>query len=89
MLTVRIKTVEGNVEAFETQSFVCVKAEKMKPEILCVEVFSESGKRMCKVKRHFQRFYKKYIFKPSPVQPQMPIQPPLSEGEACEPPKEK
>lgn len=62
---VRLELVNGNVEMFETQNFVCAPKAEMNPGILKCEVFDSSGKRRYVSERHFKAFYKKHIYKPT------------------------
>lgn len=63
-MTVKLELVNGNVEIFETQNFVCAPVKIMNPDILKCEVF-ENGKRLCKRERRFKAFYKKFVYKPT------------------------
>lgn len=62
-MTVRIKNIDGNVETFETKEYLVSKKKDMHPAILDVRVYAGSR---CIVHRHrwFQKFYKKFIYKP-------------------------
>jgi hypothetical protein len=62
---IKLELVNGNVEMFETNNFVCAPKAEMNPDILKCEVFDSSGKRRYVSERHFKSFYKKYLYKPA------------------------
>lgn len=63
MITVKVKLVHGNIEVFETESYNLSPVKQMHPGILEVWVYAE-GKKLAHIKRHFQKFYKKFLYKP-------------------------
>lgn len=63
MITVKVKTIHKTTEIFETQNYVVCNAKECHPDILDVKVYV--GTKCIKhVKRHFQWFYKKFLYKP-------------------------
>ena len=65
MITVRLKTIHKTTEVFTTEKYIVCCTKEMHPDILCVDVY-ENGKKICHLKRHFQWFYKKFLYKPLP-----------------------
>lgn len=63
MITVKVKLVNGNVEIFKTESYVVSKVKDMHSAILDVKVYADR-KRLIHRKRHFQWFYKKFLYRP-------------------------
>lgn len=66
-MTVKVLTVENNVECFETGKFVVSPVKDMNPLILSVWVYS-GNKLICRRKRHFTWLYKHFTFKSKKVQ---------------------
>lgn len=67
MITIKIKTVNGDVETFTTEKFTVGEKKKWYPEILDIRVFIETRCVLHK-KRHLQWFYKKFLYKPSQIE---------------------
>lgn len=63
MVTVKVKTVKNTVEVFNTESYVIGQKKDLHPDLLDVKVYAGS-KCVIHIKRHFQWFYKKYLYKP-------------------------
>lgn len=64
MVTVKVKTIHDTTEVFNTNSYVIGKKKDLHPDLLDVRVYA--GSRCVKhVRRHFQWFYKKYLYKPA------------------------
>lgn len=63
MVTVKVKTVKDTIEVFNTESYVIGKKKNLHPDLLDVKVYIGS-KCVKHVKRHFQKFYKKFLYKP-------------------------
>ena len=63
MITVKVKLVHGNIEIFETKSYNLSPVKEMHPDILEVWIYAE-GKKLAHLKRHFQKFYKVFLYKP-------------------------
>jgi len=63
MVTVKVKTVKNTVEVFNTESYIIVQKKDLHPDLLEVTVYAGS-KCVMHIKRHFQWFYKKYLYKP-------------------------
>lgn len=63
MVTVRVKLVDGNIEVFTTDKYMVSSVKDMHSAILDAKVYAGSK---CIVHRHrwFQKFYKKFIYKP-------------------------
>lgn len=63
MVTVKVKTVKNTIEVFSTESYIIGEKKDLHPNLLDVKVYV--GSRMVyHVKRHFQWFYKKFLYKP-------------------------
>jgi hypothetical protein len=63
MVTVKVKTVKNTIEVFNTESYIISEKKDLHPDLLDVKVYV--GSRMvCHIKRHFQWFYKKFLYKP-------------------------
>lgn len=63
MVTVKVKTVKDTIEVFTTESYTVGPKKDLHPDLLDVKVYI--GTKCVKhVKRHFQRFYKKFLYKP-------------------------
>ena len=63
MVTVKVKTVKDTVEVFNTESYIIGPKKDLHPDLLDVKVYAGS-KCVKHVKRHFQWFYKKFLYKP-------------------------
>ncbi len=63
MVTVKIKTVKDTIEVFTTESYVIGKKKDLHPDLLAVDVYAGS-KKVYHTQRHFQWFYKKFLYKP-------------------------
>lgn len=63
MVTVKVKTVHGTTEIFETEKYIISTIKDMHPDILEVSVYF-GDKRIAHSKRHFQGIYKKFFYKP-------------------------
>lgn len=63
MVTVKVKTVRDTVEVFNTESYVIVKKKDLHPDLLEVTVYAGSRK-VYHMRRWFQKFYKKFLYKP-------------------------
>lgn len=68
MLTVKVKTVDGKTELYEIEKYLISTKKLMHPAILEVTVYSQAGKKLKKIKRHFQKFYIKHKYKPETVE---------------------
>nr|DAU31828.1 MAG TPA: hypothetical protein [Bacteriophage sp.] len=66
-MTIITKLANGNTEIFETQNYIVSKAKDFHPALLSVSVF-QGDKKIFKKSRHFQFFYKHFIFKSEKVQ---------------------
>lgn len=63
MVTVKVKTVKNTIEVFNTESYIIGEKKDLHPDLLDVKVYA--GSRMVyHVRRHFQWFYKKFLYKP-------------------------
>lgn len=69
-MTVKLKLINGNTEIFKTDSYMVSKVKEMHPDILDCKVYADCGRLLLHRRRHFQRFYKKYVYKPLPPQPE-------------------
>lgn len=65
MITVKLKTIHKTTEVFETEKYIMCCTKEMHPDILSVDIY-ENGKKICHLKRYFQWFYKKFLYKPLP-----------------------
>ena len=65
-MTVKLKLVNGNYEIFKTESYVVSKIKDLHPDILDCKVYADNGRLLIRRRRLFQRFYKKYQYKPLP-----------------------
>ena len=63
MITVKVKLVHGSVEVFNTERYLLSPVKEMHPDILEVWIYAE-GKKLAHLKRHFQKIYKKFFYKP-------------------------
>ena len=63
MVTVKVKTVKDTIEVFTTESYAVGPKKDMHPDLLDVKVYI-GNKWVKHVKRHFQKFYKKFLYKP-------------------------
>lgn len=63
MVTVKVKTVKNAFEVFNTESYIVGPKKGLHPDILDVKVYAGS-RCVIHMKRHFQWFYKKYLYKP-------------------------
>ena len=63
MITVKLKTVHNPCEIFETEKYIVSTIKEMHTYILEVMVYTE-GRKIYHCKRHFQWFYKKFLYKP-------------------------
>lgn len=63
MITVKIKTVHGNIEVFETKSYIVCKRKDLHPDILTVDVYAGS-RRVCHMRRRLQWIYRKFLYRP-------------------------
>ena len=63
-MVVKVKTVSGTVEIFETDKYTISTKKELHPDILESVVYTNNGKKLKKIKRHFQWFYKKFSYKP-------------------------
>lgn len=63
MVIVKAKTVNGRTEIFQTESYVVCQKKDLHPDLLDVKVYAGS-KCVKHVKRHFQWFYKKFLYRP-------------------------
>ena len=68
-MTVKLKLVNGNYEIYKTDSYVVSKIKDMHPDILDCKVYADNGRLLIRRRRLFQRFYKKYQYKPLPPEP--------------------
>lgn len=78
-MTVKIKNIDGNIETFETENYLIGSKKEMHPAILDVKVYT-GGRLIVHRRRHFQKFYKKYLYKPV----QQELQPENAEPELTE-----
>lgn len=63
MVTVKVKTVKNTIEVFNTESYTIGQKKDLHPDLLEVTVYAGSRK-VYHMKRYFQWFYKKYLYKP-------------------------
>lgn len=63
MVTVKVKTVHNTIEVFNTESYVIGKKKDMHPDLLTIDIYAGSRK-VYHMRRHFQWFYKKFLYKP-------------------------
>lgn len=63
-MVVKVKTVTGTVEIFETDKYAVSTKKELHPAILESIVYMNNGKKLKKIKRYFQWFYKKFLYKP-------------------------
>lgn len=68
MITVLIKAVDGSTEIYEIDKFKFSTKKDLHPGILEATAYSASGKKLKKIKRHFQKFYIKFKYKPEQVE---------------------
>ena len=68
-MTVKLKLVNGNYEIFKTESYVVSQTKDLHPDILDCKVYADNGRLLIRRRRLFQRFYKKYQYKPLPPEP--------------------
>lgn len=66
-MTVKILTIENNIECFKSEKIVVSSIKDMNPLILSVWVYS-GDKLICRRKRHFTWLYKHFTFKSKKVQ---------------------
>lgn len=63
MVIVKVKTVHDTTEVFQTESYIIGPIKDFHPDLLDVRVYA--GSRCVKhVRRRFQWFYKKFLYKP-------------------------
>ena len=67
MVVVKLKLVNGNTEVFLTEKFSMCSAKEMHPDILDAKIYAD-GKLIARKKRLFQWVYKKFFYKPLPVE---------------------
>jgi hypothetical protein len=67
MVTVKVKTVKDTIEVFNTESYVIGKKKDLHPDLLTVDVYAGSRK-VYHMRRYFQWFYKKFLYKPERVE---------------------
>lgn len=63
MVTVKVKTVKNTIEVFNTESYIIRPKSDLHPDLLVVDVYVGSRK-VFHMRRHFQWFYKKFLYKP-------------------------
>lgn len=63
MVTVKVKTVKNTIEVFNTESYIIGPKEDLHPDLLTVDVYAGSRK-VYHMRRYFQWFYKKFLYKP-------------------------
>lgn len=63
MVTVKVKTIHNTTEIFNTESYTIGKKKDMHPDLLSITVYAGSRK-VFYVRRWFQIFYKKFLYKP-------------------------
>lgn len=63
MVTVKVKTVKGTLEVFNTDSYLISPIKDMHPDLLEIHVYAGS-KCIVHQRRPFQTFYKKFLYKP-------------------------
>ena len=83
MTTAKVKLVDGSVDIFNTEKYILSPVKLMHPDILEVWIFTD-GKKIAHVKRHFQKFYKTFLYKPV----QQELKPEGEEAPAAEEVKE-
>ena len=81
-MIVKIKRVDGAIECFETGNFVISTVKDMHSDILDAEILTNDGTRIARRRRLFQRFYKKFLYKPEPMPPQPDEHPEEAPAEA-------
>lgn len=67
MVVVKLKMVDGNTDVFLAEKFSLCPVKEMHPDILDAKVYAD-GKLIAGKKRLFQWVYKKFIYKPLPVE---------------------
>ena len=63
MVTVKVKTIKNTIEVFNTESYCIGEKKNLHPDLLTVDVYAGSRK-VYHIRRHFQWFYKKFLYKP-------------------------
>lgn len=63
MVTVKVKTIHDTVEVFNTESYIIGNKKNLHPDLLEVTVYAGSRK-VYHMRRWFQKFYKKFLYKP-------------------------
>ena len=63
MVTVKVKTIHDTVEVFNTESYTIGNKKNLHPDLLEVTVYAGSRK-VYHMRRWFQKFYKKFLYKP-------------------------
>lgn len=66
MFILKFKLVDGSIQLAQKESFELSPVRIMHPDILEVTAYTSEGKKLAKVKRHFQKYYIKYKYKPLP-----------------------
>ena len=66
-MTVKVLTVENNVECFEVSNYIVTRIKDMNPMILSVKIYSGT-KVIMRKSRPFKWFYKHVTFKSRKVQ---------------------
>lgn len=66
MFIFKFKLVDGSIQLAEKDSFELSPVANMHPDLLEVTAYTSEGKRLVKIKRHFQRYYIKHKYKPLP-----------------------
>lgn len=73
-MTVIIDRADGNREIFQTAQFMISQPKDMNPIICAIKVKLDNGKTVARWRRPFSAIYKKYVWKPEPMD-QVPADP--------------
>lgn len=67
-MIVKITQANGIIDIFKTDKYALSTVKEMHPLILKAEVFTETGKKLKKIKRPFCWWYKHVTFKTAKIQ---------------------
>lgn len=72
MFILKFKLVDGSIQIAEKDSFTLSSVQDMHPDLLEVTAYTIEGKRLAKIKRHFQKYYIKHKYVPLPPEEEKP-----------------
>jgi hypothetical protein len=78
MVVVKLKLVNGNTDVFLEEKFSLCPVKEMHPDILEAKIYAD-GRLIASKKRLFQWVYKKFFYKPLPVEQNATEQKPVEE----------